>query len=150
MPAPRKLTRLMLNATLCVLSFGFGVHAQKDVPIGREALDEPQSIPRAAELRTAGMREYNLGHFAAATTLLDQAMALALEQSDQYVVALIHDDVGSIYQKQFEFAKADREFMKAADILRGQPGDSVALAMTLASWGESLSGEDSYDELRTV
>ena len=168
MPAAKKLTRLMPIATLCVLTIAFAVYAQKDMPVthisilqvptnadnivtvrAHKELDESQVIPGPAELRNAGMREYDLGHFVAAQTLLDRAMALAVERSDTYLVALIHDDVGSIYQKQFEFEKADREFMKAADILRGQPEHSVALAITLANRGASLSGERRYREAKT-
>ncbi len=141
MPAPKKLTRLILIATLWVLTFAFAPYAQKGAPVTQ--------IPGPAEVRTAGMREYDVGHFAAAQTLLNRAMALAVERSDTYLVALIHDDIGSIFQKQFEFAKADQEFAKAADILQGQPEHSVALAITLANRGGSLSGERRYREAKT-
>lgn len=99
-----------------------------------------------AELRVAGMKEYTLGHFLEARRLLDQAMVLALETNDAYLIALIHDGLGDIYQDEFEFAKAEQEYIKAADILRRQPEHSHALALTLANFAAALSGERRYQE----
>src|SRR5262249_22000187 len=45
-----------------------------NIELGAKELGAPQDIPGPAELRIVGMRQYDLGHFAAAQTLLDRAM----------------------------------------------------------------------------
>ena len=73
-------------------------------------------------------------------------MAMAEEGSDTYLLALIHDAIGSLYKNQFEFIKADREFEQAIAILRHQPGHPDSMAIALANLGDALSGEGRYRE----
>jgi tetratricopeptide (TPR) repeat protein len=97
--------------------------------------------PGPAELRARAVREYGLGHFVEASALLEKALALAVQGNDTYVVALIHDSLGSIYQDEREFTRSEQEFKKAVDILRRQPEHSHALATSLTNFGAALSTE---------
>jgi tetratricopeptide (TPR) repeat protein len=102
--------------------------------------------PGPKELRVAGLSAYSRGHYIQAQRLLERAMAMAEEGSDSYLLALIHGAIGSLYQNQFEFIKAEREFEKAIAILRQQPGHPDAMAIALANLGDALSGEGRYRE----
>ena len=103
-------------------------------------------VQNPAELRTAGIREYTLGHFVEAQRLLEHALALAANSSDAYLTALIHNDLGEFLQNEFEFLKAEREFTRAVDLLRGQPEHSHALAVSLTNLGAALAGEGRHAE----
>lgn len=114
--------------------------------IGPVEPDRHQGPPGPAELRISGLNEYSLGHFAEAKRLLDRAMALAITQNDILLIGLIHDGLGDIYQNQFEYAKAEKEFRKAVDSMRRQPDHPQVLAMSLTNLAAALSGEGRYRE----
>jgi tetratricopeptide (TPR) repeat protein len=112
--------------------------------------DTPQVTRGARELREAGEKEYSLGHFAAAQALLEKAMPLAVQENDAYLIALVHDGLGRIYQDERLFTKSEREFKQAVDILRQQPLHSQALAMTLVNFGTVLCADQRCREASAV
>lgn len=141
---------LMGPASTWLMAQGAGSESTEfalfNLVIGQEEASRSQGATEPAELRTAGLKEYSLGHFLEAQRLLEKALPLALQKSDTYLVGLIHDGLGVIYQDQTEFTNAEQEFKKALDILRRQPEHSQALAMTLANFGAALCGEGRYRE----
>jgi tetratricopeptide (TPR) repeat protein len=100
--------------------------------------------------RTEGLKEYRLGHFTEAIRLLQNAMALAVQANDAYHTALIHNDLGDIYQDEYEFTNAEQEFNRAIHILRQQPQHPQALAVTLGNLGGMLCKRYRYAEALAV
>jgi tetratricopeptide (TPR) repeat protein len=109
--------------------------------IGKTETNGPQVTLGSKELRNAGEKKYSSGHFAEAQALLDKALPLAVQDNDAYLIALIHDGVGRIYQDERDFTKSEREFKQAVDILRQQPQHSQALATTLVNFGTVLCAD---------
>jgi tetratricopeptide (TPR) repeat protein len=105
--------------------------------------------PGPKELRIAGVSAFSRGHYPEAQRLLERAMRMAAEEGDAYLLALIHDAIGSIHQNEFEFIKAERDFEEAIGILRHQPGHPDLMATALANLGNALSGEGRYQEALT-
>jgi tetratricopeptide (TPR) repeat protein len=120
-----------------------------NVRIGPARTNEPKG-PGPEELRVAGLEAFSRGYLVQAHSLLDRAMALAVQEHDTYLVALIHDGLGGIYQNEFEFLKAERELVQGVDILRRQPEHAHALAMSLANLGAALSGQHRNPEATRV
>jgi len=140
----------LMAMTYLALSISAGAQSKQEPVILDSPAAYPQNAAELAELRSAGLKEYDLGHFAEAQRLLESAMALAGQTGDTYVVALIHGSLGIIYHDEYEFTKAEQEFKKAVDILRRQPEHSYALAMTLANFGAALCGDSRYREASTL
>jgi tetratricopeptide (TPR) repeat protein len=105
--------------------------------------------PGPEQLRVAGLDAFSRGNFVQAHSLLDRAMALAVQENDTNLIALIHDGLGGIYHSEFDFIKAEREFAQAVGILRRQPEHAHALAMSLANLAAALSGEHRDSEAAT-
>lgn len=117
--------------------------------IGLADSNEPRR-PIPEQLRVAGLDAFVRGNFAQAHSLLDHAMALAVQENDTNLIALIHDGLGGIYHNEFDFIKAEREFAQAVAILRKQPEHAHALAMSLANLAAALSGEHRDSEASTL
>jgi tetratricopeptide (TPR) repeat protein len=130
---------LVIGAVTC-WAFGIPAFAQGNQAQG----------PGPKELRIAGLSAYSRGHYIQAQRLLERAMHMAAEEGDTYHLGMIHDAIGSIYENEFEFIKAEREFEQAVAILRHQPGHPDMMAIALANLGDALSGEGRYREALTA
>ena len=129
-----------------ILSNFAGAQSNEASPIH---IQDPQTNhesqgPGPEELRIAGLAVFSRGHLVQAQLLLGRARALAEESGNMYLLALIHDGLGCVYQNEFEFIKAEGEFKEAIDLLRKQPGHAQALATALANLSATLSGERRY------
>jgi tetratricopeptide (TPR) repeat protein len=100
-------------------------------------------------LRLQGLEEYTLGNVVGAQRLLEMALELARQKNDEYLVALIQDALGDLYQNRLDFNTAEQAYMKAVDILRNQPEHVLALAVLLRNMGAVLSGERRFLEAST-
>ena len=116
------------------------------IHINDQQVNHEAQGPGPEELRIAGLAVYSRGHLVQARLLMDRAMVLAEHSGNTYLLALIHDGLGCIYQEELEFIKAEREFKEAIDLLRKQPGHEQALATALANLSTTLSGERRYRE----
>src|SRR5262249_20160036 len=114
--------------------------------VGQNQLGKFQETADATELKAAGMKEYSLGHFADAVRLLQNAVTVTVQANDTYHAGLIHNDLGDIYQDEYELTKAEQEFKNAIHLLRQQPEHPHALAVTLANFGGMLCKARRYSE----
>lgn len=101
--------------------------------------------PDAAALRSGGRAEYWAGHFEKAETLLRRALEAAQRSRDDYTVATVQSDLGTLYHSEERLIEAEQAYKKELSILKRMQGQNYGTAVVLRNLGDvyAFDGRDS-------